>query len=46
MAWIADKLGSGPLLPEGSSAFFARRVSELTGLGLIACASLYVVVRY
>lgn len=41
MAWMADKLGSGPLLPEGSSAFFARRVSEITGLGLIACAVLY-----
>ena len=41
MAWLADKLGSGPLLPEGSSAFFARRVSELAGVGLIACAGLY-----
>ena len=41
MAWLADKLGSGPLLPEGSSAFFARRVSEITGLGLMACAGLY-----
>lgn len=35
MAWLADKLGSGPLLPEGSSAFFSRRVSEVTGAGLL-----------
>jgi len=35
MAWLTDKMGSGPLLPEGSSAFFARRMSELTGAGLI-----------
>jgi len=34
MAWLTDKLGSGPLLPDGSSAFFARRVRELTGAGL------------
>ena len=40
---MADKLGSGPLLPEGSSAFFSRRVSELTGVGLIASACLYLV---
>jgi len=41
MAWMADKLGARPLLPEGTSTFFARRVSELTGLGLIVCAVLY-----
>jgi len=35
MAWLTDKMGSGPLLPEGSSAFFARRVYELTGAGLV-----------
>jgi len=35
MAWLTEKMGSGPLLPEGSSAFFARRVYELTGAGLI-----------
>lgn len=40
---MAEKLGSGPLLPEGSSAFFSRRVSELTGVGLIASACLYLV---
>lgn len=40
---MADKLGSGPLLPEGSSAYFSRRVSELTGVGLIASACLYLV---
>jgi len=38
---MADKLGSGPLLPEGSSAFFARRVSETAGAVLLACAGLY-----
>jgi S-DNA-T family DNA segregation ATPase FtsK/SpoIIIE len=38
---MADKLGARPLLPEGTSTFFARRVSELTGLGLIVCAVLY-----
>lgn len=43
MSWMADKLGSGPLLPEGSSAFFSRRVSEFTGVGLIATACLYLV---
>ena len=32
MTWLAQKLGSGPLLPQGSSAFFARRMSELSGL--------------
>lgn len=41
MAWIADKLSAGPLLPEGTSAFFARRVSETTGLGLMTCAGMY-----
>jgi len=35
MAWLTDKLGSGPLLPEGSSAFFARRVSEAFGAGFV-----------
>ncbi|PHS78944.1 MAG: cell division protein FtsK [Rhodospirillaceae bacterium] len=35
MTWLPQKLGSGRLLPEGSSAFFARRVSELTGAGLV-----------
>jgi len=42
MAWLTDKIGSGPLLPEGSSAFFARRVSELTGAGLIVLGVVYV----
>ncbi|HEY9163841.1 MAG TPA: DNA translocase FtsK 4TM domain-containing protein [Magnetovibrio sp.] len=41
MAWLTDKLGSGPLLPEGSTAFFSRRVSEFTGLGMIVCGVLY-----
>ena len=41
MAWLSDKIGSGPLLPEGSSAFFARRVSELTGAGLIVLGVSY-----
>jgi len=43
MAWLADKLGSGPLLPEGSSAFFSRRVSEVTGAGLLVLACGYLV---
>ena len=42
MAWLTDKIGSGPLLPEGSSAFFTRRVSELTGAGLIVLGVGYV----
>ena len=42
MAWLTDKIGSGPLLPEGSSAFFSRRVSELTGAGLIVLGVGYV----
>ena len=41
MAWLADKLGSGPLLPEGSSAFFSRRVSEVTGAGLLVLSAAY-----
>jgi len=41
MAWLTDKIGSGPLLPEGSSAFFARRVSELTGAGLVVLGASY-----
>ena len=41
MTWLTDKLGSGPLLPEGSSAFFSRRVSEIAGLSIIACGVLY-----
>ncbi|HEY9078567.1 DNA translocase FtsK [Magnetovibrio sp.] len=41
MAWLTDKMGSGPLLPEGSSAFFARRVSELAGVFLVVLAAGY-----
>lgn len=41
MAWLTEKMGTGPLLPEGSSAFFARRVSELTGAGLIVLTGGY-----
>jgi len=41
MAWFADKLGSGPLLPEGSTAFFSRRVSEFTGASLCVFATAY-----
>jgi len=41
MAWLSEKIGSGPLLPEGSSAFFARRVSELTGASLIVFGASY-----
>lgn len=38
---MADKLGVGPLLPEGTGTFFAKRASELAGLGLITGAGLY-----
>jgi S-DNA-T family DNA segregation ATPase FtsK/SpoIIIE len=41
MTWLTDKLGSGPLLPEGSSAFFSRRLSEIAGLGIVTCGVLY-----
>ena len=41
MSWLSEKLGSGPLLPTGSQAFFARRLSEISGAGLIALASGY-----
>jgi S-DNA-T family DNA segregation ATPase FtsK/SpoIIIE len=41
MAWLTEKMGSGPLLPEGSSAFFVRRVSEITGAGLVVLAVMY-----
>ena len=46
MAWLSDKMGSGPLLPEGSSAFFARRVSELTGAGLVVLTGAYLAALY
>ena len=41
MAWLSDKMVSGPLLPEGSLAFFSRRVSELTGAGLVVLTGAY-----
>jgi len=41
MSWLTDKLGSGPLLPQGSAAFFARRVSELSGVGFVALSVVY-----
>ena len=34
-------MSSGPLLPEGSSVFFARRMSELAGLGSIVLSGAY-----
>ncbi len=36
MAWLTEKMGSGPLLPKGSSAYFARRVRELSGVSCLA----------
>ncbi|MEG3616921.1 DNA translocase FtsK 4TM domain-containing protein [Magnetovibrio sp. PR-2] len=41
MSWLSEKIGSGPLLPTGSQAFFARRLSEFSGAGLIALAGGY-----
>ncbi|OEJ64109.1 DNA translocase FtsK [Magnetovibrio blakemorei] len=41
MAWLSEKMGSGPLLPEGSTAYFARRVRELAGVSLIALSAGY-----
>lgn len=41
MSWLSDKLGHGPLLPEGSAIFFARRVSELIGAGLVVLSGAY-----
>ncbi|MCW8916429.1 MAG: DNA translocase FtsK 4TM domain-containing protein [Magnetovibrio sp.] len=41
MSWLSDKLGHGPLLPEGSPAFFARRISELSGGALVVVSGAY-----
>ena len=41
MSWLADKLGANPLLPEGTGTFFAKRASEVAGLGLMAVGGLY-----
>jgi len=41
MTWLSQKLGSGRILPEGSSAFFARRVSEIAGAGLVVLGLAY-----
>jgi len=42
MAWLTHKLGASSLLPEGSSAFFYRRMSELCGAGLVVLSAGYV----
>ena len=41
MAWLSEKMSSGPLLPEGSMAFFARRASELAGAALVVLSGAY-----
>ncbi len=41
MSWLSDKLGHGPLLPEGSQAFFARRMSEISGGALVILSGAY-----
>ncbi len=41
MARLSDKFSAVPLLPEGTTAFFARRLSELAGAALVALALAY-----
>ncbi|MBF0247955.1 MAG: DNA translocase FtsK 4TM domain-containing protein [Alphaproteobacteria bacterium] len=41
MAWLSEKLGTGPLLPAGVADFFARRMHEAAGGGLIVLSCLY-----
>ena len=41
MAWITQKAGSGPLLPEGGRTYITNRLSEIAGIGIIAVAVAY-----
>ena len=41
MAWITQKAGNGPLLPEGGQTYITNRLSETAGIGVIAVAVAY-----